>query len=227
MPRSPDRKLSFVAGAGLLVAAACGFPGRPEAVVTTVPASPATAESPVLEPCNQLPRAHSLVENCLKLLNYLATEPINAERTLAELGRSSFFKYRPLVLGTQPHDFYLTDEISPDNPLSSRRLPITYEPTRYPRNEGYFNFGRGSVVALSTALGVYTESDYGPVWLNQIIWAVTIRDDSRWQFNAVAERDIYNRFSPEYRQVRSYVYLRSNTYTPQFPFPADTPSSKS
>lgn len=217
MPRSPDRKLSFVAGAGLLVAAACGFPGRPEAVATTVPASPATAESPVPEPCNQLPRAHPLVENCLKLIHYLATEPIDAERTLTRLMQRGGFTYRVLMLGTQPHDFYLTDVISPDMPLSSRRLPITYEPTRYPRDEGYFNFRRGSVVALSTTLGVYTEIDYGPGWLNQIFWAVTQRDDLRFQFNAIAERDTYNRFSPEYRQVRAYVYLSSNTYTPQFP----------
>lgn len=220
MSGSPDRKLSFVAGAGLLVTVACGFPGRPEAVAITIPTVP--------EPCNQLPRAHPLVEDCLKLVNYLAMEPIGVEylieKTLPELVRRGQFKYRPLILGTQPHDFYLTDEINPDNPLSSRRLPLTYESTRYPRDESYFNFARGSVVALSTVLAIYTETDYGPGWLNQIIWAVTQRADSRLQFNAIAERDIYNRFSPEYRQVREYVYLRSNIYFPQFP--ADTPSAK-
>lgn len=60
MPGSPDRRLSFVAGTGLLVAVACGFPGRPEAVATTVPTLPnATAEPSLPEPCNQLPRAPS------------------------------------------------------------------------------------------------------------------------------------------------------------------------
>lgn len=139
------------------------------------------------------------------------------DKTLPELVRRGYFKYRPLVLGTQPHDLYLTDEINPDDPLSSRRLPITYASTRYPRNEGYFNFARGSVVALSTALGVYTETDYGSSRLNQIIWAVTQRSDSQFQFNAIAEREIYNRFTPEYRHVREHVYLRSDTYIPQFP----------
>lgn len=204
-----------MAGAGLLIGIACGFPGRPEAIETT-PIPPTTAEPPVPEPCNQLPRAHPLVQDCLKLLDYLATEPINAERALPELMRSGFFKYRPLLLGTQPHDFYLTDQITPNYPLSSRRLPFTDNSTRYPRNEGFFNFARGSVIALSTNLGVYTRTDYGPGWLSEIWWAVTIREDGNYQFNAIAERDIYNRYSPTSAWVEEYHYLRSETFNPQF-----------
>lgn len=169
----------------------------------------------------QTPRPETSPLTTQELAQYLSTEPVNSpylgSDTLADLAGRGRFKYQVVSFGSS-YDFYLTDRISARYPLSSRRLPYASDATSYPRDEGFDNFSGGTKVALSTGIGVVTEDDFGPGWLNQIAWAATRRDDGKLQFNAIMERDVYNRFSgADHGWVEKYQYLRSETFTPQLP----------